>query len=188
MASHIHQTRPELPVMSMANEAAFADWLAAHADAAGIWLRFPKKGAAWSGIDKHQALDVALCYGWIDGQAAKGDADSYLMRFTPRRPRSIWSQINCARVEALLSQGRMCAAGLAQVAAAKSDGRWDAAYPSPATMMMPVEVSAAFQDFPAAATRFQALPKSQRYLMLLAIVTKKKPETRARKAGNWWPA
>lgn len=176
--------KPELAVMSMADAASFADWLAAHPDAPGIWLRFPKKGAAWRGIDKHQALDVALCYGWIDGQAAKGDDDSFLMRFTPRRPRSMWSQINCARAEALMTQGCMRAAGFAQIAAAKTDGRWDAAYPSPSTLVIPWEVAVAFLACPAAAKHFHGLPKAQRYMLLLAIVTKKKPETRVRKANE----
>lgn len=174
--------KPELPVMSMADEAAFGDWLAAHPHAPGIWLRFPKKGAVWSGIDKHQALDVALCHGWIDGQAAKADEDSFLTRFTPRRAKSMWSQINCARAEALIVQGRMRATGLAQIAAARADGRWDAAYPSPSTIAVPCEVSVAWEDQPIAAARFHALPKAKRYLSLLAIVTKKKPETRERKA------
>ena len=172
----------ELPVMPMADEAAFANWLASHPDAPGVWLRFPKKDATWGGIDRHQALDVALCHGWIDGQAAKGDADSFLMRFTPRRPRSLWSQINCGRAEALIAQGRMHSTGLAQIAAAKTDGRWDAAYPSPSTITIPNEVSVAFQKCPGAASHFHKLPKTQRYLLLLAIITKKKPETRARKA------
>jgi uncharacterized protein YdeI (YjbR/CyaY-like superfamily) len=184
MANRTHESKPALPVMAMADEAAFADWLAAHPDAPGIWLRFPKKGAAWHGIDKHQALDVALCHGWIDGQAAKGDADSFLMRYTPRRARSMWSQINCARAESLMVQGRMRAAGLAQMTAAKTDGRWDAAYPSPSTLIMPCEVSLAFAGCPAAAAHFHALPKAQRYALLLAIITMKKPETRVRKAGE----
>lgn len=174
--------KPALPVMSMADEAAFADWLAAHLDAPGVWLRFLKKGAAGTSIDKHQALDVALCHGWIDGQAAKGDENSFLMRFTPRRPGSMWSQINCARAETLIAQGRMRAAGYAQIAAAKADGRWQAAYPSPSTLVMPPEVFVAFENQPAAAARFDALPKAQRYTLLLAIITRKKPETRERKA------
>lgn len=184
MASSIHTIKPALPVMSMADEAAFAAWLAAHPDAPGIWLRFPKKGAVWSGIDKHGALDVALCHGWIDGQAAKGDEDSFLMRFTPRRARSTWSQVNCARAEALIVQGRMTAAGMTHIVAAKTDGRWDAAYPRPSTLVMPCEVSAAFQTCPAAAAHFHTLPKTQRYLLLLAIITKKLPETRVRRAND----
>jgi uncharacterized protein YdeI (YjbR/CyaY-like superfamily) len=182
MDSTRHEMKSGFPVMSMANEVAFVDWLAAHPDAPGIWLRFPKKGASWSGIDKHQALDVALCHGWIDGQAAKGDDDSFLMRFTPRRQRSMGSQINCARAESLIAQGRMGAAGFAQIASARADGRWDMAYPSPSTLALPHEVSMAFNSQPAAAARFHALPKAQRYALVLAIVIRKKPETRARKA------
>lgn len=125
---------------------------------------------------------MALCHGWIDGQAAREDHDSFLMRFTPRRPRSMWSQINCARAASLIAQGRMHAAGFAQIATAREDGRWDAAYPSPSTIVMPSEVALAFEHQPVAAARFHALPKTQRYLLLLAIISSKKPETRARKS------
>lgn len=170
-----------LPILSFVEENDLNRWFLAHPGAVGIWIRFPKKGASWAAISKQQALDVALCHGWIDGQAAPGDDDSFLMRFTPRRPRSNWSKINCARAEVLIAQGRLHATGLAQVKAAKADGRWDAAYASPRTMVPPPELEEVFRRHPIAAEAFRALSKSQQYSLLLDIVTKKRPETRQRK-------
>lgn len=176
--------RSGLPIQSFDEELSLNQWLLAHLDAKGIWIRFPKKGASWSAINKQQALDVALCHGWIDGQAAKDDKESFLMRFTPRRPRSNWSKINCARAEVLIAQGRFHATGLAQVIAAKADGRWEAAYASPRTIAPPPELKEVFLHHPGAGEAFGALPKSKQYTVLLDIVTKKRLETRKRKIGQ----
>jgi len=173
-----------LPILSFAEELDLNQWFLAHLDAKGIWIRFPKKGANWGAINKQQALDVALCHGWIDGQAAPGNDESFLMRFTPRRQRSNWSKINCARAEVLIAQGRFYASGLSQVAAAKADGRWEAAYASPRTMVPPPELEEAFRRYPIAAEAFRALSKSKQHTVLLGIVTKKRPETRQRKIGE----
>lgn len=171
----------DLPIVSFAEEVDMDTWLLAHPQARGIWVRFPKKGAGWQAINKQQALDVALCHGWIDGQALPGGEDSFLMRFTPRRPRSNWSKINCARAEALMAQGRFRSAGTTQVTTAKADGRWDAAYESPSRMAAPAELEDAFSHDPEAAAAFRSLSKSVQYSLLLNIVTKKRMATRLRK-------
>lgn len=158
-----------------------ASWLASIPTPKGVWIRFAKKGAAWTGLGKQQALDVALCHGWIDGQAAKFDDESFLMRFTPRRPRSMWSQVNCARVTRLMADGRLQTSGLREVEAAQADGRWEAAYAPPSTIKIPAELANALGNSPHASAAFATLSKSKRYLLLLDITTKKKPETRTRK-------
>jgi uncharacterized protein YdeI (YjbR/CyaY-like superfamily) len=111
----VQEFRFGLPVLAFSHETAFERWLLAHPDAPGLWIKFAKKRKGLVSVTKHQALDVALCYGWIDGQAARYDEAYFLMRFTPRRPRSGWSQINCARAETLIAEGRMRPAGLAQI-------------------------------------------------------------------------
>ena len=119
----------ELPVRRFATKAAWETWLSKHHESSpGLWLEFAKKGSRVVSLSRADALEVALCYGWIDGQAAPVDAARFRQRFTPRRPRSKWSQINCAAVERLQAQGRLARAGLRQMEAARRDGRWDAAY------------------------------------------------------------
>ena len=121
--------KPELPVLLCASDAEWEQWLAAHhADVPGVWLQFAKKGCETATVNYAQALDTALCYGWIDGQVRRMDASFYLQRFTPRGRRSKWSQINRDHVARLTESGRMRDPGRAQVEAARSDGRWDAAY------------------------------------------------------------
>src|SRR3954470_10881196 len=122
----------ELPVLPFASKAQFRAWMEEHhTDPGGLWLKFAKKGTGVATVVYAEALEVALCFGWIDGQAKKLDATYYLQRFTPRRARSKWSRINVAKAEALIAGGAMRPAGLAEVERAKADGRWDAAYASP---------------------------------------------------------
>ena len=156
----------------------------AHPDAPGLWIKFAKKGKGLVSVTKQQALDVALCYGWIDGQAARYDEAYFLMRFTPRRPRSGWSQVNCARAKTLIAVGRMRPAGLAQIHAAKTDGRWEAAYPPPSKAAVPDDLQEALAANPKAAASFQSLSKSRRYMMLHGIATVRRADTRARKIGE----
>ncbi|MFL5518516.1 MAG: YdeI/OmpD-associated family protein, partial [Gemmatimonadales bacterium] len=128
----------ELPVRRFATKAAWETWLEQHHESSpGLWLEFAKKGGGVVSLSQAEALGVALCYGWIDGQAAPVDSARFRQRFTPRRPKSKWSQINCAAVERLQAEGRLAPAGLRQMDAAKQDGRWDAAYASPRNMTVP---------------------------------------------------
>ena len=128
-----------------------------------------------------EALDVALCYGWIDGQRNSFDEQWFLQRFTPRRPRSNWSKVNCAKVERLIEEGRMQPAGLAEVERARGDGRWDAAYDAQSKATVPDDLQRALDDNPAAAACFATLNSQNRYAILYRIQDAKKPETRARR-------
>ncbi|MBF8191531.1 YdeI/OmpD-associated family protein [Nonomuraea sp. K274] len=166
----------------------FAAWMEAHHSAAGeVWLALPKKGTGVASVTRSEALDVALCYGWIDGKAFSGGVPDgwWAQRFSPRRARSPWSKINCARVEELIATGRMRPAGLEQVEQAKADGRWAAAYAPPSTAEVPPELQAALDASPAAATAFAALSKSSRYQILLTLQKAKKAETRARRIAGY---
>ncbi|KAL6827935.1 bacteriocin-protection, YdeI or OmpD-associated domain-containing protein [Trichoderma camerunense] len=149
----------------------------------GIWLRFSKKSiiAKVPSISYLDAVDTSLCHGWIDGQRKRLDEHFFLQRFTPRRPRSLWSRRNVERVEMLTAEGRMKPAGIAAVDAAKGDGRWDKAYAGPATMEVPEDFEDALAENEVAKVMFQGLGKSQRYSFLWRIHTAKKSETRERR-------
>jgi uncharacterized protein YdeI (YjbR/CyaY-like superfamily) len=177
----VQEFRSGLPVLAFSHETAFERWLLAHPDATGLWIKFAKKGKGLVSITRQGALDVALCHGWIDGQGARYDEAYFLMRFTPRRPCSGWSQLNCARAETLIAESKMRAAGLAQIHAAKTDGRWEAAYPPPSKAAVPDDVREALAANPKAAASFQSLSKSRRYMMLHGIATVRRADTRARK-------
>ncbi len=140
-----------------------------------------KKASGIPSVTHAEALDVALCYGWIDGQRNSFDDRWFLQRFTPRRARSNWSKVNCAKVERLIEEGRMQAAGLAEVERARADGRWDAAYDAPSTATVPDDLQRALDDNPAAAACFATLNSQNRYAILYRIQDAKKPETRARR-------
>lgn len=174
-----HETKSALPIIAFADAAAWEAWLAARPrDAGGLWLKLAKKGNDASTLTRSQAVDGALIYGWIDGQADRYDDAWHLLRFTPRRPKGKWSQVNVARVAALAAAGRMAPAGLAEVAAAKADGRWDAAYAPPSTATVPDDLAEALDAAPAARAFFDALDASNRYAILYRIEDAKKPETR----------
>ena len=147
----------------------------------GVWLRLAKAASGIPSPTYAEAVEVALCYGWIDGQAKKYDDETWLQKFTPRRPKSIWSKINRERVAALISAGRMQPSGLASVDAAKADGRWDAAYDSPRTATVPEDLQAALDANPAATAFFGTLNSANRYAILSRIQKAKKAETRARR-------
>ena len=170
------------PILTLASEAEWEAWLdAEHATSDGVWLKFAKKGSGVETVVYAEALDVALCYGWIDSQVARLDERFYLQKFTPRRARSKWSHINREKIEALTKQGRMKPAGLEQVELAKADGRWEAAYASPANVQMPDDLQAALDASPKAAEFWDGLNKSNRFAILYQLHDAKKPETRARR-------
>lgn len=161
---------------------AFEAWLRKnHSASEGVWLEIAKAGAPERTIGYIEAVEVALCYGWIDGQKKARDAVVWLQRFTPRRPRSIWSKVNRARAEALIAAGRMQASGQAEVDRAKADGRWDAAYDSARTAAVPADLQAALHAQPQAEAFFATLNAANRYAVLWRVQTAKKPETRARR-------
>ncbi len=146
-----------------------------------LWIKFAKKSSGLKSINYDQALDLALCHGWIDGLVRSVDDTYYSQRWTPRRPRSKWSKRNCGKVEELIAAGRMLPAGLAEIEKAKQDGRWEAAYAGPATIEMPDDLSAALAANPKAAEFFKTLNSQNRYAVLLRVHDAKRPETRARR-------
>ncbi len=174
--------RAGLPILTFADAASFDNWLEAHGlSAAGVWLKFARKTAPASTLAKSEAIDVALCHGWIDGQLDRYDEHFWLIRFTARKAASRWSQINCARVRALVAAGRMRPAGLAAVVSAKADGRWAGAYAPASTAEPPPDLVAALRASPKAAAFFATLKGANRYAILYRINRVKKAETRARK-------
>jgi uncharacterized protein YdeI (YjbR/CyaY-like superfamily) len=171
-----------LPVHAFASRDEWAAWLERHhASAAGVWLRIAKKGSGVVSVTKAEALETALCYGWIDGQVAAAEEGFWLQRFTPRRARSKWSQINRAAAERLIAEGRMTPAGLREVEAAKRDGRWDAAYASARTITVPDDLQARLDASPRAKRFFERLDSRNRYAILYRLHDAKRPETRHRR-------
>ena len=162
--------------------AAWAIWLASHHDrAVGVWLRFFKKGTGKQTFTFAEALDEALCWGWIDGQARPYDGESWLQRYTPRRPRSSWSKRNRDNVARLEREGRMQASGRAQVAAAKADGRWDRAYDSPASAQVPDDFLRALRRHKGALAFFRTLNRTNVFAIGYRLHTARTPETRQRR-------
>ena len=175
-----------LPIALFANRDTLESWFAANADSApGLWVTLAKAGSGATSVSRGEVLDVALCHGWIDGQAASIDDAWWLQRFTPRRPRSRWSQINCAKAEELMAAGRMRERGRAEVEAAKADGRWAAAYAGPRTAQVPPDLQAALDASPAAAAFFPTITSQNRYAILHRLGAVKRPETRARKIEQY---
>jgi len=169
-----------------ANAASWTRWLERHhASAAGVWLRIAKKDSGIASIDHPAALEEALCWGWIDGQRKSDDAQYFLQRFTPRTRRSIWSQINRAKVLKLIDEGRMQPAGLAEIERAKADGRWDAAYEGVAAATVPPDLQAALDANKKAAKFFATLDSRNRFAVLFRTQGAKKPETRARRIAQF---
>lgn len=177
----------EPPELTVVNAAAWQEWLADHHnDSIGAWLVLAKKGTtAPTSLTYDEALDEALCYGWIDGSVRRRDETTFLQRFTPRRPRSMWSKRNVGIVERLTSEGRMQRAGTAEVARARSDGRWAAAYAGPASIQMPDDLVAALVSEPAAQAMFDVLTSQNRYAVLHRIGAAKRAETRARRVRQY---
>ena len=179
---------PEPPVLGFATPEAFEAWVAAQPvdDQPGVWVKFAKKGTGVASITYAQALDVALCHGWIDGQAKRYDETFYLQRFTPRRARSVWSRINVGHVARLTEEGRMRPEGLRQVEAAKADGRWEAAYAPQSAGELPPDLQAALDADPEAARAFAALNKVNRYAICHRVqLPAKRPGTREARIAKY---
>ena len=172
----------EPPELVVRDTAAWRRWLGAHhAQPDGVWLVLAKKGTTKpTSLTYDQALEEALCHGWIDGQAARRDEATYRQRFTPRRQRSPWSKRNTERAERLLAEGRMHPAGIAEMDRAKAVGRWAAAYPGSQEIEVPPELAAALSADPAALVTFEALSSQNRYAILYRLRTAKQADTRAR--------
>lgn len=176
----------DLPVKRFRTQAAWEKWLSAnHEKAPGVWLEFAKKNSGVASVNYAEALEVALCYGWIDGQTASVDATWYRQRFTPRRPRSKWSQINRERVEKLHAAGRLSPAGIREMEAAQKDGRWAAAYPSSRNMTVPPDLEARLDRDPRARRNFEQLDRQSRFAILYRLLDAKKPETRQRRLDEF---
>ena len=170
---------PAVNVLEFPDAEGWESWLEANgATQTEAWLRIAKRnsGAALPMI--HETLDVALCHGWIDGQRKAHDALSFLQRYSRRRPTSSWSQVNVAKVEALMASGRMQAAGLAEVAAAKADGRWDAAYAPQSTASVPPDLATALTGNARASAAFERLGRSERYAVILPLLKARTPQAR----------
>ena len=161
-------------------------WLEEHGESSdGIWLKFAKKGSGIPSVVYADAVEVALCHGWIDGQARRLDEQHYLQRFTPRRPRSKWSRINREKAERLIAESRMRPAGLREIERAREDGRWDDAYDSPTTATVPDDFQQALDADPGAREFFESLGSTKRYSFLYRIADAKRPETRARRIAEY---
>ncbi|PWW22383.1 uncharacterized protein YdeI (YjbR/CyaY-like superfamily) [Geodermatophilus normandii] len=172
----------DLPVLAFADQAAFEEWLEAeHATAPGCYVKLAKKGAGVPSLTRDEMVESLLCFGWIDGRSNSVDGSWWLTRVTPRRPRSVWSAKNVGIVEELTAAGRMRPAGLAQVEAARADGRWDRAYAGPATITVPDDLAAALAADPAAQAAFAGLDGTNRYAVLWRVHTAANPATRARR-------
>lgn len=170
------------PVLPFASRQAWEDWLAGeHATADGVWLKLAKKGSGIDSVTRAEALEVALSYGWIDGQGASFDDDFWLQRFTPRRQRSKWSKVNREAATKLIERGEMKPAGLREVERAKADGRWDAAYDAQSSATVPDDLQRELDADDKAREFFSTLDSRNRYAILYRIQDAKKPETRARR-------
>jgi uncharacterized protein YdeI (YjbR/CyaY-like superfamily) len=170
------------PVLAFASKDAFEAWLDEHhAVSDGLWIKFAKQGTGIETVVYAEALDVALCFGWIDGQAKPVDETHYLQRFTPRRARSRWSKRNVGKVAALIESGAMRPAGQAEIERAKGDGRWEAAYDSARTSTVPPDLQAELDKDADAKAFFEGLSSTNRYAILYRLQEAKKPETRARR-------
>jgi len=170
----------DLPTIAFETQHDWEAWLEEHhADSSGLWLKIAKKETGIPSVTYAEAVESALCYGWIDGQKASFDGGYWLQRFTPRRPKSIWSRVNRDKATTLIAEGRMQAAGLRYVDFAKGDGRWELAYQSQRTMTVPDDFTFALAGNPKAREFFDTLDSSNRYAILWRIQTAKKPETRA---------
>jgi uncharacterized protein YdeI (YjbR/CyaY-like superfamily) len=175
-------TSTELLILPFESKKKFAEWLAKNHDkSAGLWLKIAKKAAGISTVTYLEALDVALCYGWIDGQKGSFDEQYFLQKFTPRRPKSIWSKINVEKVAGLIASGEMKPAGLKAVEAAKQDGRWAAAYSSQKNIVVPADFQSALGKNKKAKAFFETLTSAKRYSFLFRIETAKKVETREKR-------
>ncbi len=170
------------PIIQFDSQEDWEEWLQKnHATSDGIWIKLTKKSSKIKSVSRQEVLDTAICYGWIDGQAASIDDNFWLQRFTRRGPKSKWSKINCKKATDLIAQGKMKTPGLKEIELAKSDGRWDKAYDSPRTMAVPDDLRKKLDENPQASEFFANLDSKNRYAILYRIHDAKKPETRERR-------
>jgi uncharacterized protein YdeI (YjbR/CyaY-like superfamily) len=174
--------RADIPVRAFRDAAAWEAWLAKNQTAIdGIWMRIAKKASGKKSVTYPEALEVALCYGWIDGLKRPESETTWLQKFTPRRARSIWSQINRDKALALIESGRMKPAGLEEIERARKNGCWDSAYASPSSATMTPDLEAALENSPRAKAFFETLSRTNRYAILWRVQTAKKAETRTKR-------
>jgi uncharacterized protein YdeI (YjbR/CyaY-like superfamily) len=179
-------TERELPIVDAKDQRAWHRWLASNHDRQdGVWLRFAKKGSPTPSVSYAEALEEALCFGWIDGQVRRFDEHFYLQRFTPRRKRSKWSQINRDKATRLVAEGRMQPPGVAQIEAAQVDGRWDAAYPAQSQATVPEDFQNALDANPTAKRFFETLTGSARYAFLYRLHDLSDPQRRAKRIAEY---
>jgi len=172
--------------LTFRDQTEWENWLTQHgATSMGIWLRLAKKGAAQRTLTYEEALESALCHGWVDSQKQAESEEYWLQRFTRRSAKSIWSRLNKDRAEALIAAGRMLPAGMREIEKAKEDGRWEAAYTSASNSVVPDDLQAALDANPKASAFFATLNARNRYAILFRIQNAKKPETRARKIDEF---
>ena len=178
--------KPDTPARRHTTPRSWKTWLRKHHESSdGVWLLLAKRGAERPTLSYAEALEIALCFGWIDGQKKGLDAQHWLQRFTPRRARSIWSKINRAKALALIKQGRMHAAGLKEVERARADGRWADAYDSPSNAAVPPDLLAALDRDVKAKAFFETLDRTNRYAVLWRVQTAKRAETRAKRIAQF---
>jgi len=178
---HMKLINPE-DIYLFADAKSWREWMEKnHTRPDGIWLRLAKKGSSKMSVTHAQALDEALCFGWIDALAKSYDADTWLLRFTPRRPKSIWSKVNREHVARLIQEKKMTEYGLKEIERAKKDGRWDAAYDSPKTMVIPEDFISELKGDPDAYAFYTTLNRTNTYAIAWRLQTAKKPETRERR-------
>ena len=179
-------TKTDLPIIPFASRDAWKGWLEEqHATANGLWLKIAKKGSGVDTVSYAEAVEVALCYGWIDGQKASFDDRYWLQRFTPRRPRSKWSKVNRQKATELIEAGEMKPAGLREVERAKANGRWDSAYDAQSTATLPDDLRRELEKNHKAREFFSKLDSRNRYAILYQIQDAKRPETRARRIAKY---
>ncbi|MGB7069583.1 MAG: YdeI/OmpD-associated family protein [Pyrinomonadaceae bacterium] len=175
-------TNKPSPIKPFATQNKWREWLEKnHTSSDGVWLKIYKKGSGKKTVTHDEALDEALCFGWIDGQRNKFDEESFIQKFTPRRKRSIWSKRNCGKTERLIKDGRMTPAGHAEIERAKNDGRWDRAYDSPKDMQVPADFLREVKKNKDAYEFFESLNKVNKFAIAFRLHTAKRPETRKRR-------
>ncbi len=182
---HLQAKAKQADVIAFRDAAAFETWLTDNATLqTGVWLKVAKRGSGVPSVTSDEAVDVGLCFGWISGQRKPLDDVYYLQKYVPRRPRSVWSKVNVDKVAALTLAGRMRPSGLAEVEAAKADGRWAAAYESQRNAGVPPDLAAALAVSPLAAQRFDALGKTQQYALILKLLTARSNVARTTRLHN----
>jgi uncharacterized protein YdeI (YjbR/CyaY-like superfamily) len=177
--------KDDLPILQFDDQSKWAQWLERNHTTQGAWLKLAKKGSGTTTVTYGEALEEALCYGWIDGQVSRHDESFYLQRFTPRRSRSKWSANNRDKVERLIAEGRMKPSGMEAIEAARADGRWEAAYPAQSEATVPEDLQRAIDQNPTAKAFFETLSSQNRYAFLFRLHDAKRADTRAKRIAEY---